>query len=182
MDMFSITLFAFSGAVLVILTTAKIVEGKRRKTFFVLKAISRGDKRLRELKEKALHSYSQSKERTAISLKKQLPLRVRSMWNKTLIWSKDSAQKLIGDLRDSRLLKKRTDGMSEFFKNISDLEKGNGEINDVYEEKGEVITVTSVSDTHIIPASAKPQTIIRKTTARKKPASKKRKMVVVEIQ
>ena len=36
-------------------------------------------------------------------------------------------------MRDSKLLKK-SDGISEFFKNMSNIEKGNGEIHDNYDD------------------------------------------------
>jgi len=45
---------------------------------------------------------------------------------------KERREQYVNIMRDSRLLKK-SDGISEFFKNMSDVEKGNGEIHDTFE-------------------------------------------------
>ena len=53
--------------------------------------------------------------------------------NKLLSYLAEKKEKYINNMRDSRLLKK-SDGISEFFKNMSSIEKGNGEIHDTYED------------------------------------------------
>lgn len=192
--MFSFTLFAFSGTVIVILTLAKYVEVRNKKTFFVLKAISRGDERLRKAHESAFNRYLDNKDKAALFIKKQLPLKARSVWNRSLVWGKESAQKLIGDLRDSRLLGKRSEGLSEFFKNISDIEKGNGTIEEPYLDKGEIIEEAEV-EAVAIPSpimeevieitetlEAKPVKLLRKRAVAKKPSKPRRKKIaVVEV-
>ncbi len=135
--MISFTLFTLSGIAIATLTVAKRVEEKHKKTFFVLEAISKGDEYLHELRERIILAYLRVRERSGFLLKKQLPLKAKGLWNRTLAWTKESAKKLIGDLRDSRLLKRKPDGISEFFKNISEIEKGNGELHDSYQERVE---------------------------------------------
>ncbi|MDZ4205676.1 MAG: hypothetical protein U1C12_00450, partial [Patescibacteria group bacterium] len=65
--------------------------------------------------------------------KKQIPIHSRNSLNKLLTFLKKKKEQYVVSMRDSRLLKK-SDGISEFFKNMSDIEKGNGEIHDVYED------------------------------------------------
>ena len=57
----------------------------------------------------------------------------RNSLNKTISFLKEKKDRYTDNMRDSRLLKK-SDGISEFFKNMSGIEKGNGVIHDVYEE------------------------------------------------
>ncbi len=129
--MVSFSLFIFSGIVLIVLALAKRREEKKKSSFYILNAISKGDERMRELHHQAVRFYSEGKEKTAFFVKKQLPMRSRNSFNKLVTLLKEQAEKYIGNIRDSRLLKK-SDGISEFFKNMSSVEKGNGEINDVY--------------------------------------------------
>lgn len=164
---------------MVVLTIAKRVEEKHKKTFFVFKAISLGDERLREIHHQSLHFYSKGKEKAAFWLKKQLPLKLRSLWNRALVLGKESTKKLVGDLRDSRLLKKKSDGMSEFFKNISDIEKGNGEINEVYLEETRYKEQETVIPEQI-PAKPNPTTPSLRGARRK--YTRRKKIAVVEIE
>ena len=135
--MFSFYLFILSGLVIATMLVAKRV-GERKKTgVFFLKIISRGDERARELHHQAIHQYSVNKERAYLLVTKQMPIRARNYWNKFQVQVREAAEKYSGDIRNSRLLK-RSDGISEFFKNISDIEKG-GEINEVYEDRESVV-------------------------------------------
>lgn len=132
--MLPFSIFILSGVGIVTLTVAKRLEEKKRHQTLVLRAVSRGDERVREIHHKALHHYSHSKEKFAFWFKKQLPLKVRSIWNRLKAYMGEKSVEYLGDMRNSRLLKK-SDGISEFFKNISEIEKGGGEINDeVYRE------------------------------------------------
>lgn len=131
--MISFTLFTLSGVAIVTLTIAKRIEEKRKKDFFILNAISRGDIHLRKLHHKILNYYSEGKEKLFFLAKKQVPMRAKSLLNRSVTLLKETAEKHIGNARNSRLLKK-SDGISEFFKNISSVEKGIGEINESYNE------------------------------------------------
>lgn len=152
--MFAFSLFFFSGAVLVTLTVAKRLEEKKRRSNVVLRAVSTGDERMRRLHHEALHAYSDGKDKFSFWFKKQLPLKAKSLANKSLSYLHSTATKHFGDIRNSRLLKK-SDGLSEFFKNISEIEKGGGEINEVYEHKEEVAEIVFVPEPPMVARPAK---------------------------
>jgi len=133
-----IYLFILSGLGIATLLVAKRIEEKKRRKLFILELICRGDVMLREFHHEAINFYSEGKETVAFFVKKQLPMKSRSTLNKVLALIEDRTEGYLNNLRDSRLLKK-SDGISEFFKNVSDVEKGGGEINeDYYEETSEV--------------------------------------------
>lgn len=96
---------------------------------------------MRELHHRAVRYYSIGKEKGVFLVKKQLPRYSRSSLNKALALIEERLQRHLDSIRDSRLLKK-DEGISEFFKNISEVEKGAGELHDdVYDaESQEVIT------------------------------------------
>ncbi len=160
--MITLTLFTISGAALLTLTLTKRAEERRKRGVLLLKLISRGDERMRELHHKSLHFYSTGREKVVFFIKKQLPMRLKNSLNKFIIKLSEQVTKYMGDIRNSRLLKK-SDGISEFFKNMSTVEKGSGEINDVYYDDAPAI------------AEAPPVKITRKRGPRKK------KLNVVEI-
>ncbi len=118
---------------MILLLVTKKVEEKRRKPFFISNAISKGDTHIRGLYLRVVRFYSEGKEKTLLLLNKRIPLHSRNSLNKLLSFFREKRERYINEMRDSRLLKK-PDGISEFFKNMSDIEKGNGEINDVYED------------------------------------------------
>lgn len=126
-----IAIFTVSGLAILTLLSAKSLERKRRRPFFILSAISKGDIRVRELYHKMVHMYSDGKEKTLFFIQKQIPIRSKNFLNKFITFIKEKREYYVGNMRDARLLKK-PEGISEFFKNMSDIEKGNGEINDVY--------------------------------------------------
>ena len=134
--MTTIAIFTFSGLAILTLTVAKKLEEKRKKQFFILKAISKGDIHIRELYHKAVHFYSEGKEQVSFFFKRQIPIHSRNFLNKSISFLKEKRGQYIGNMRNSRLLKK-SDGISEFFKNMSNVEKGNGEINDVFEDSSQ---------------------------------------------
>jgi len=78
-----------------------------------------------------VHLYFEGKERSSFLIKRQIPLHSKNFSNKLTVYLREKRIRYFNNMRDSRLLKK-SDGISEFFKNMSNLEKGNGEINDVY--------------------------------------------------
>ena len=59
----------------------------------------------------------------------------RSLINRSNTYVKDKVEQHLDNLRATRLLKK-SDGLSEFFKGMASVEKGNGEINDIFPDHG----------------------------------------------
>lgn len=110
----------------------KYQSEKTKKNFLILSLISRGDIRARELSHDVAHLYSEFRGWLEFFVKKQLPLRTKSTLNKSQVFIKEQSDKYLELIRDSKLLRK-SDGISEFFKNVSSVEKGNGEI-DGYSE------------------------------------------------
>lgn len=131
--MISVLIFTISGLAISILIVAKKFEQKRRKTFLIFKLISKSNIRLRRLYHTLVHLYSEGKEKVSFFLKRQIPLHSKNSSNKLFSYLVAKKEKYINNMRDSRLLKK-SDGISEFFKNMSSVEKGNGEIHDIYED------------------------------------------------
>ncbi len=123
--------FLISGVIVGILLTLKVIEIRTGKSVMILDLISKGDHRLRELSHVSAHKYSELKEDTHFFVTKQLPFRTKNWINKMQIILKDRTEDHIGNIRNSRFLKKK-DGISEFLKNVSETEKG-GEINDTLE-------------------------------------------------
>lgn len=131
--MITISIFTISGLSIITLIVAKKVEEKRRKPFFISNLISKGDTRIRGPYHRMVRLYSEGKERVLFLFKKRVPLHSRNSLNKFLSFLREKREHYVNEMRDSKLLKK-PDGISEFFKNMSSVEKGNGEINDVYED------------------------------------------------
>lgn len=127
-------IFAVSGVLIIVLLLAKIREMKKQKPL-LLRLISLGDERARVIGHKGAHFYADSKEKADFFLNKQLPLHTKNFLNKSELFVQEQTAKLAESIRDSRLLKK-DDGISEFFKSIS--EKENGEIHDTLEDDGSV--------------------------------------------
>src|SRR5689334_5591114 len=105
MNFFSI-LFVISGLFIAGLVSAKMVEMKRRKPLLPLKLISLGDHRVREWSHIAAHGYAEWKERGLFFLEKQLPLHSKNTMNKAKGFLKEKAEKYMGDIRNTKLLKK----------------------------------------------------------------------------
>lgn len=125
--------FAVSGLVIVLLLATKALEQNRRKHYFLTRLISRGDTYVREVYHRVVNSYFEFKEWFMVFFKKQLPLRSRNVLNKFTFYLKEKREVYLQGMRDSRLIKKR-EGISEFLKNVSNTERGNGEINETYED------------------------------------------------
>lgn len=127
--MVSFALFLLSGIAIIVLTLSKRVEERRRTRFFLLRSVSRADKRVREFHHEALHFYSGGKDKFSFWIRKQLPMKLKSLSNKLQAYAGEKSVEYLGDIRNSRLIK-RSDGISDFIKSISDIEKGSGEINE----------------------------------------------------
>ncbi len=127
------SIFAFSGLSMILLLVSKRLEEKRKRTLFISNAISKGDTRIRGLYQKIVRLYSEGKERISFFYKKQVPIHSKNFLNKLVIFLRKMRERYIVSMRDSKLLKK-SDGISEFFKNMSEIEKGNGEIHDSVEQ------------------------------------------------
>ena len=130
--MIATSIFTISGLSIITLVVAKKLEEKRKKSFFILNVISKRDTRIRELYHRAVSLYSEGKEKSSFFFKRQIPIHSKNYFNKLLSFLKEKREQYVVKMRDSRLLKK-SDGISEFFKNMSEIEKGNGEIHDVCE-------------------------------------------------
>ncbi len=126
--MISFSLFALSGMTLATLVVAKRIENRSGKRFFLLRAISMGDTHIRDLYHRGLDFYSEGKDKSLFFIKKQLPLKVKKGLTKAQTLVQEKLESRLGNVRNSRLLKRR-ESLSEFFKNISEVEKGAGEIN-----------------------------------------------------
>ena len=126
------SLFAFSGLSIILLLVAKRLEEKQKRIFFISNAISKGDTRIRGLYLKIVRLYSEGKEKISFFCKKQIPIHSKNSLNKLLIFIRKRREQYVVSMRDAKLLKK-SDGISEFFKNMSEIEKGNGEIHDSIE-------------------------------------------------
>lgn len=174
--MISFSLFILSGAVIVTLTAAKRMEGKRKTNVFLFKFIAKADTHVRELHHKSLHFYSEGKDKFLFVVKKQLPLRLKSHFYKTITFIKGKVMGYTGDMRNSRLLK-RSDGISEFFKNISEIEKGAGEINEPYIEEP-IAPVTAP----VMERIEEPAPEVSAPKPRRKRAPARRKIQVIELE
>lgn len=134
--MASVVIFGVSGLAIVLLIATKRLELKNKQDFFILDIISKGNIYIRELYHRVIYFYSEGKERTLFFAHKQVPVYCRKCFNKLLAFIEKKRKQYVVSMRDSRLLKK-PDGISEFFKNMSNIEKGNGEIHDVYEDNSQ---------------------------------------------
>lgn len=178
--MIPFALFVIAGLGLAALTLSKRFELKRKHKGLLLKAISRGDEQARRLYHEALRFYDEGTHKASFVIKKQLPLKAKSYFNKFVAFMKERGEERFGNIRNSRFIKKN-EGISEFFKNISEIEKGKGEINDssheeflreamAYEEGPLAYRVTP--DPILAPIPPKP---VRKRAPRRK------KIQVVEV-
>jgi hypothetical protein len=123
MDMFLELLFLISGVCLAFLIFEKARTMKKDRGSLFLRVISLGDERMKDLSHRTAHLYADKKEDAIFFVKKQLPLHTRNIYNKSSAALKESANVIVGDLRGSRFLKK-SDGLSEFFRSLSEKENG----------------------------------------------------------
>ncbi|CAN5132465.1 hypothetical protein BH11PAT3_BH11PAT3_1170 [soil metagenome] len=123
--MFTLFIFYISGACIALFLLAKVLESKRRKSFFFLRLISKGDERFRDLSLQVTHAYSEYKEKGEFFFRKQLPLHTKNLVNKIEALVKEKSEKYLGDIRNSKLLQPKNEGISDFFKNMKVLEEEN---------------------------------------------------------
>ncbi len=131
--MYLTSVFIFSGAFTAILVVTKWLEQKSRRTFYILEVISKGDARVRRVAHDLAHKYSDWKDALVFALTKQAPIRVRGFLNRHTYLIREKVDVYAQKARNSRLLK-RDEGISEFFQSISSADKGNGQINEQFED------------------------------------------------
>jgi hypothetical protein len=131
--MFSFALFVLSGVVIAALLVAKIIELRGNKPIFILRAVSKGDERARDLYHKSLKLYSDGKVKLVFFVQRELPVRAKIYLNKGLSWTQERLEEYFGNVRNSRLIDRR-EGISEFIKNISEIEKGGELHEEIYVE------------------------------------------------
>jgi hypothetical protein len=110
---------------IIILIGAKIWEEKNRKSFFLLRGISKGDTHIREFSQNAAHRYADMKEELKFMIKRQVPLHTRNIANKSYSLIQEKSNKFISDLKEGKLFGRKNEGISEFLKDISEMEKDN---------------------------------------------------------
>jgi hypothetical protein len=182
--MISFTLFILSGVALTSLTIAKRIELKGRESSFILRIVSKGDERARDLYHQALHFYTTGKHRVVFVVKKQLPLRAKSYLTKGVLYIKEKGENRFGNIRNSRLISKR-DGMKEFFKNISEVEKGAGELHDDFPtpitSAEEPVIMQEVVMEPVMPMVEPVEVVVAPAPQAKKPrAPRKKKVAMIE--
>lgn len=180
--MLSFALFAFSGVAIIALTLSKRFEERQRekKGVFILKLISRTDEHVRHFHHEALLYYTHGKDKFAFWFKKQMPLKAKSLANKSVSYLQEKTVKHLGNIRNSRHIKK-SDGISEFFKNISDIEKGNGELHD------EVYTEPTAPTPEVVPEPVLSNAIETSVTTeppvkKKRSYTRRKKVKVIEAE
>lgn len=122
-------LFIVSGVMIAILILAKLWEEKKKSPVFILAGISRADGQMRIWSHNITEYYAKARERVQFLVYKQLPLRSKNIFYKTTDKVKEKTKEYIGDIRGSKFLKK-SDGISEFFQSLSEMENGNGRIDE----------------------------------------------------
>lgn len=128
-------IFVISLLGILTLVVSKMLEEKSKKRPIFLRLVSLGDERVRNATIEFAHLYSEWKERGKFFLENQLPLHSKNLMNKAATLVKDKFEKHVGDIRGSKFLKK-SDGLSEYFKSIS--EKDNeGRIDDEVSESSQ---------------------------------------------
>lgn len=186
-------LFILAGIAIAMLLVAKRIEEKRKKEVFFLKLISKGDARARDLHQHTVRLYSITKERAHFFVMKQLPRYSKSSMNKALANFEEKMERYLERLRDSKLLGRKDEGISEFFKSMAEVEKGVGEINDnIYIGEVEAIKeeVIEVEETKEAVEETKPIEVIETPKKTRRPRAKKtnaevspkkRRLKVVEV-
>jgi hypothetical protein len=114
-------IFLISGLCIFVLVFMKMRQLNTKQDPLLLRIISLGDARIRDLSHRGAHLYADTKEDLDFFWNKQLPLHTKNTWNKINLFLKEKSELLMSDLRDTKLLKKNGD-ISEFFKAMSDKE------------------------------------------------------------
>jgi hypothetical protein len=130
--MTSVAIFGLSGLAIILLMITKWLQEEKHKNVTILNAISKGNVQIRKLHHLLVYFYDVGKAQVLFIFKIQIPLHSKNIFNKLVTFLKKQKERYVMSMRDSKLLKKH-DGLSEFFQNMSSVKKGDGEINDVYE-------------------------------------------------
>ncbi len=120
-------IFLFSGLVISSILLAKKIEIKYKRTFLLLRAITRGDERVRDYSHRFAHFYSESKEKAHLLVSRRLPLHSKKLLSKANTKVQDLSSIYLEKIRGIKALKRTDDGISDFFKNLSNKELGRNE-------------------------------------------------------
>jgi len=120
-------IFALSGVGIILLILVKLRALQTKKPTLLLGLISLGDHRVRNVYQKTTHHYSEVKEKGRILVTKQIPMHSKNLLNKVETLVKEKSEKYLGNIRNTRLLNNKKEGLSEFFKNLSDKENGDSQ-------------------------------------------------------
>ena len=126
--MFPFIIFIFSGVAIVVIIFAKWWELRKHESVWVLRMISKTDKHIRQLSHHLTHQYSVYKDKSQVLVKKQIPLHAKNVANKTEALLREKLEKYVGNIRNTKFLNsKNKEGISEFFKNMKNLEEETAE-------------------------------------------------------
>lgn len=117
--MFLQVLFLVSGVAIALVLFTKVRELQTGNTPFLLRVISLGDARMKDLSHRTAHIYTDKREELVFFLEKQLPLHTRNAFNKAKLILEEKIRILIDDIRGHRFMKKN-EGITEFFKSIEE--------------------------------------------------------------
>ncbi len=120
-------IFALSGVGIILLILVKLRALQTKKPAILLGLISLGDHRVRNVYQKTTHHYSEVKEKGRVLVTKQIPMHSKNLLNKAETLVKEKSEKYLGNIRNTRLLNNKREGLSEFFKNLSDKENGDSQ-------------------------------------------------------
>lgn len=165
--MISIIIFYFSGAVIVLLLLAKVLESKREKPFLFLSVISKGDIHFRKLSHNVTNNYYELKEKTIFFIEKQLPLRYKSFINKIKAFINKYTEKYLGDFRNTHYINSKNESISEFFKSISHLDNTSEApvvpLEPITEEPAPQINVLDIPEIEVVEKmEVKPKRVVRR--------------------
>jgi len=106
-------IFYVSLVCIALLLLTKVREMRTHRQPFLLRVISLGDERMKELSQRSAHWYADRKEDLVFFFDKQLPMHSRRIWGKTQDLVLEKWNLLKSDLHEMRILK-RSEGLSEF--------------------------------------------------------------------
>ena len=122
-----LTLFIISFVVVASMLLLKMYELKKGKPILIFQALSKFDHIILEKYHNAGHMYLDYKHKSHLFFTKQVPMHSKNVVNKMETLVQEKMNKYVGNIRGSKVLRNDRAGISEFFKNISNLEK-NGSI------------------------------------------------------
>jgi hypothetical protein len=117
--MFLETIFLISGVGIALLLLTKMREIQKGRTPLLLRIISLGDSRMKDMSHQTAHLYSDTKESLKFFVEKQLPLHTKNTYNKLKATFDEKAAMLMNDVRGHKIFKK-DGGISEYFKQMDE--------------------------------------------------------------